>query len=182
MYLWLGDGFVVGARQGLHKLFMASVKRQICLGLHFLLSVSLTAHPFQMRSVWAGYSGLPVCLTAGLRMWIIATPKLKHAADLWQSISHYSTTPMLQSGTCSTFLPQGETMTDIINTEMDQVSEMWLLSQCLLCWKQQQTVRLIWSFGAAERRDETRNIKCSAQSPEHTGNSLKKKKNNMLQE
>lgn len=32
-------GFIVGARRGLHKLFMASVKRQICLGLHFPLGV-----------------------------------------------------------------------------------------------------------------------------------------------
>lgn len=59
---------IVGVGWGIRKLFIASVKRQICLGLHFLLSVSLTAHRFQMRSVWAGQPSRPVCLTAGLRM------------------------------------------------------------------------------------------------------------------
>lgn len=40
--------------------------------------------------------------------------------------------------------------------------------------KQQQTVCLIWSYRAAERRDETRNIKCGVQSWEHTGDSWEK--------
>lgn len=138
-------------------------------------------HSPRTHSKWE-VSGLvsPVCLTAGLRMWIIATPKLKHADNLCQSISHYSTTPMLQSGTCSTFLPQGATLTDIINTEMDQVSLTWHLLQRLChCSTSEATLTranssklcLIWSFGAAERRDETKNIKCGAQSWQHKGDS-----------
>lgn len=82
-------GFTVGAGRGLRKLFMASVKRQICLGLHFLPGVSLSTYSFQMRSVWAGQSAGPACLTAGLRMWLTATLKLKDAADRCHSISHY---------------------------------------------------------------------------------------------
>lgn len=173
-------GFIVGAGLGLHQLFMASVKRQICLGLHFLLSVSLTTYPFQMRSAWAGQSGLSHCRVEDVNHSHTKAEARRQFVPVHQSLfNHANATirnlsifaPWGKKGT--TFLPQGATLTDIINTEMDQVSLMWhLLQRLCRCSTSEATLTranssklcLIWSFGAAERRDETRNIKCGAQS------------------
>lgn len=121
--LVVGDGLFCGCRAGVSQIIYGLSKETNMSGAP---PSPRCAYPFQIRSVWAGLS---LCLTAGLRMWITAIPKQAHAADSCQSIRHFSTAPMLQSGTCSTFLPQGETVTDTINTEMDQVSLTWHLSQ-----------------------------------------------------
>lgn len=186
LHLWVGDGFFCGCRVGASQIIYGLSQETNMSGTP--LSTECVTHrvpiPNEKCLGWpvrsAALSHCRVedvnhsCTKAGARSRFVPVHQslLNYANATIRSLFHF-----FAPRTDADWYHQHRDGSGVINVAPFTTSPLLhrcFTSEATLTRANSSKLCLIWSFGAAERRDETRNIKCGVQSWEHTGDSWEK--------